>query len=143
MEHVNAIPRRVSCNDHHPLVGPKPDHVLERDFFIGLHSAIATSALNDLEVDKVDVNRVTPTTAFVDKLPNFNGAALRLGKHARLDAVRPDMAVDVPHGAIALKDERVVDSRLLGWVRDATKGARYHTVARGAGDGILLTDAKF
>lgn len=142
MEHVHAIPRCVPRNNLHSFVWTQPYDVLKCDSFIRLDAPSAISTRDDLEINQMDVNWVTPSTTLVDQLPDLNGTSLRLCENSSIDPVGPEDAVHVPFVTITLEHNRVVDALLRWRVRNSAQWAGNITIASSAGR-LVLADAEF
>jgi hypothetical protein len=118
VEHVDSVPRRVSCDDSHFFVRAYPDDVFQSNCFVRLNPAAATCSRDDLEINQVDVNWVSPASALVDQLPNLDRSTFGLCKNSGIDTIRPNMSVNVPYATVVLEDHLVVDSGLFGRVWD-------------------------
>jgi hypothetical protein len=60
----------------------------------------------------MNVYRMRPATASILEFPHFDGASLRLGQHASLRTIGPDVAIDLPSTVAMLEFEASVDASL-------------------------------
>jgi hypothetical protein len=95
MEHVQAVPGSIMSLDFDCLARAKPDNVLEPLSFVVVERTVTVGSGQDLEIDKMDVNRMRPTAAAVLKLPYFNRTARHICQHA-VGCVGKDDTVDLP-----------------------------------------------
>jgi hypothetical protein len=109
VEHVNTIPRGVSSKNPNNLIGTKEDNILHSDLLVRLNTTSGTG--NNLEINQVDMDRVSPSTGRVLKLPKLGGSTLRVGEDTIGD-IRKSNSVDTPLSIGTLKLEVLVDGSL-------------------------------
>lgn len=127
VEHVDTIPGSIMGLDFDYLVGSEPDDVLETQRLVGIEGStiIGIGAGEDLEVNQVDVDGVTPAATAVLELPDLDGATGNVSKYAVVDLGEAD-SVNLPHSVGAVELEVTINAALRG--REVNHG-------KGAGDG--------
>jgi hypothetical protein len=77
-------------------------------------SATATCPCDDLEVNQVNVNGVSPASCSVLKNPVLDRSTLRFGEHTLLGTISPGNTVDLPFATCTLELELVFDCSVGG-----------------------------
>jgi len=71
MEHVHAFPRCISCHNSDYFAWSDPNDVLHTCCFIWQHHIPAALARQDLEIDKVNMDRMRCVAPSMSQLPDF------------------------------------------------------------------------
>jgi hypothetical protein len=95
MEHVKTIPRSVASQDPDLLILSEKNDILERDRLVNLDTTVALLTGDNLEIDEMDVDGVSPSTTHVDKLPKLDRSTWGSGKNTVGNVVEGD-TVDLP-----------------------------------------------
>jgi hypothetical protein len=117
MEHVETWPGCKPRNDSHRLTSIQPDNILKRCCFVWEDTALSACSRYDLEIYKMDVNGVSPSTAAILELPNFDGATL-WRSHDSFIYITPYNSVNSPLSVFAFKFKVAVGDLGLIWEWD-------------------------
>lgn len=135
VKHIQTIPGLVPSLDVRCLARAQPNDIFEARRLVRLDVSVKALAGNDVHVDQMDMNGVTPAATAVDKLPDLGGAAGYSGEHALVDHVPAD-AVDAPVAIVALKLKGLV-RRSDGVVGDGEG----HVRVEDCGDDAVVDDS--
>jgi len=127
MEHVQAVPRRISGDNVNCFGCVEPDDILESYCLVRHDRSSPANPRDDLEVNQMDVDGMRPPSTAILELPDFDGPPLWLGEDT-LGDIGPHNAVNLPPAVIVFKSEAPINGSFRWWEGNVAQLCRQITI---------------